>query len=314
MAIFRDHWYLQAPNKLGWHAVYEEILSGNSGATRPQRNKLMTAVLAKPRAELAYRVVANAIRDQILDGTVKPGDPLPSESELAQQFGVNRSTLREGIRLLEANGLVRRRGGKRLFASVPLGADLSARICHTLVLQDVTFRELWETHMTMEPPTAGFAALRREPADLAALEENLRNTRDALARWESVEELDVEFHALVAQSAHNRALVLCRDPLSLLFYPAYAAIVHHLHAAERLLVAHTAIVTAIRKQDDLGASDWATKHVIDFRRGYELAKFDIDAPVTRRESGRGENGLASETGGRIGAWIFVGRDGSDNHP
>jgi GntR family transcriptional regulator, transcriptional repressor for pyruvate dehydrogenase complex len=246
----------------------------------------MSTVLEKPRAEPAYRVVANTIRDHILDGTVKPGDPLPSESQLAQQLGVNRSTMREGIRLLEANGLVRRHGGKRLFASVPRGADLSARICHTLVLRDVTFRELWETHMTLEPPTAGFAALRREPADLAALDENLQNTRDALARWESIEDLDIEFHALVAQSAHNRALVLCRDPFSRLFYPAYAAIVRHLHGAERLLVAHTAIVAAIRKQDDLGASDWATKHVVDFRRSYELAKFDIDVPVTRWESGR----------------------------
>ena len=147
----------------------------------------MTAVLQKPRAEPAYRLVANAIRDHILDGTVKPGDPLPSESALAQQLGVNRSTLREGIRLLEANGLVRRRGGKRLFANVPLGADLSARISHTLVLQDCDLPGTLGDPHTIEPPTAGFAALRREPADLAALEENLRNTRDALARWESVE-------------------------------------------------------------------------------------------------------------------------------
>jgi GntR family transcriptional regulator, transcriptional repressor for pyruvate dehydrogenase complex len=214
-----------AGHKLAFsHAEYNGIF-GQFGRL-PERDKLMTTVLQKPRAEPAYRLVANAIRDHILDGTVKPGDPLPSESALAQQLGVNRSTLREGIRLLEANGLVRRRGGKRLFANVPLGADLSARISHTLVLQAVTFRELWETHMAIEPPTAGFAALRREPADLAALEANLQNTRDALARWESVEQLDIEFHSLVAQSTRNRALVLCRDPLSLLFYPAYAAIMH----------------------------------------------------------------------------------------
>ena len=60
----------------------------------------------KPRP--AYELVAEAIERKILGGRMRPGDPIGTESELVQQFGVNRSTVREGIRLLEQSGLVAR--------------------------------------------------------------------------------------------------------------------------------------------------------------------------------------------------------------
>ena len=61
-----------------------------------------------------YRRVTLAIEEQILGGRMKLGDPLPTEQDLAEQLGVNRSTLREGLRALENAGLVKRAGGKKL--------------------------------------------------------------------------------------------------------------------------------------------------------------------------------------------------------
>ena len=54
----------------------------------------------------AYRVVFDTIEKLVMTGKLKPGDILPTETELAERFDINRSTLREGIRLLEQNGLV----------------------------------------------------------------------------------------------------------------------------------------------------------------------------------------------------------------
>ena len=239
----------------------------------------------RTKPALAYRLVANDIRDRILGGAIKPGEPLPSESELARQLSVNRSTIREGIRLLEENGLVRRYGGKRLFASVPQRGDLSLRMRQALMLQALTFRELWEAEMAIEPPIAAAAALRAEPSDIEALQQNLQRMRAAYVAGESLVALDVEFHALLAQAAHNRALLMCRDPLSLLFYPAYGSVMTLLNAAERMLVAHETIVEAIRHRDEATARDWAIKHTVDFRRGYELANLDLDQPVPLRTGG-----------------------------
>ena len=60
-----------------------------------------------------YRLVYEVIEREILEGRLRVGDPLPAELQLAEQLGVNRSTVREGIRLLEKSGLVERNGGKR---------------------------------------------------------------------------------------------------------------------------------------------------------------------------------------------------------
>src|SRR6187431_2326184 len=108
----------------------------------------------------AYRVVFETIEKLIMEGRLKPGDMLPTEIQLAEQFKINRSTLREGIRLLEQNGLVERGSAKRLTVSVPQMVDLAARVSRALVLYDVTYIELWETYMAIEPVIAGLAAAR----------------------------------------------------------------------------------------------------------------------------------------------------------
>jgi GntR family transcriptional regulator, transcriptional repressor for pyruvate dehydrogenase complex len=75
--------------------------------------------------EPAYRKVAAAISGRILDRTLREGDRLPPETELARQFGVNRSTVREALRELESNGLVTRRAGSKLMSVTRLRADWS---------------------------------------------------------------------------------------------------------------------------------------------------------------------------------------------
>ena len=75
----------------------------------------------------AYRVVADAIEQNILSGRMKVGDRLPSEIQLAKQFGVHRSTVREGLRLLEESGLVARVGRMTLEVTLPHFQQLATR-------------------------------------------------------------------------------------------------------------------------------------------------------------------------------------------
>src|SRR5882757_572778 len=127
----------------------------------------------------AYRLVYDAIEGQILSGRLRVGDPLPPEVQLAGQFGVNRSTVREGIRLLEQSGLVEREGGKRPRISVPHYMDLASSATRALFLHSVTFRELWEASILVEPAIAEIAARNATEADLAELEANLKEMESA---------------------------------------------------------------------------------------------------------------------------------------
>ena len=86
---------------------------------------------------------------------------MPAESLLARQFGVNRSTVREGIRQLENEGLVRREGRKRLCVTVPDQRDLAPRVIRTMVMHQVTFGELWDAALVLEPACASLCAENR---------------------------------------------------------------------------------------------------------------------------------------------------------
>ncbi|MFG1229984.1 FadR/GntR family transcriptional regulator [Xanthobacter wiegelii] len=229
----------------------------------------------------AYLAVSLELQRRILSGTLKPGDALPSETELAERFGVNRSTVREGIRQLESEGLVRRESRKRLLVAVPDARDLAHRHTRSLVMHEVTFRELWDVANVLEPLAAELAASHLTQDELKALAENLKQTEAAVARGESPGELDLEFHAMISEGARNRALLLAREPIGLLLYPAFEVIRPGLpQSSGRLIAAHRKIYEALKARDAAGARLWSAKHIADLRRGWELLKRDFDSKVS----------------------------------
>src|ERR1700680_3138287 len=106
----------------------------------------------------AYQVVTRELRRMILAGDLKAGAQFPTEARLAGQFGVNRSTVREGIRQLENEGLVSREGRNGLTVSIPGSEKLSSQATRALVMRQVTFKELWEVALVLEPASAAMCA------------------------------------------------------------------------------------------------------------------------------------------------------------
>jgi GntR family transcriptional regulator, transcriptional repressor for pyruvate dehydrogenase complex len=240
----------------------------------------MSLQFGKLNVPSAYQAVSRELRRSIVSGNLKPGDQLPSEAELAEQFGVNRSTVREGIRQLENDGFVRREGRKRLCVSVPRSSDLAPRASRALVMHQVTFRELWEVARVLEPACAALSAANRTTTQVATLRDNIERTRHSLGNASSSTELDTEFHSVVAEGAHNTALLLSREPVGMLLYPAFEML-HPLlpQALGRMLDAHERIAAAVIARDNGEAELWMRKHIVDFRRGWEMAGLSLDIPV-----------------------------------
>ncbi len=226
----------------------------------------------------AYRLVYDAIEGQIMSGRLRVGDPLPPEVQLAGQFGVNRSTVREGIRLLEQSGLVERDGGKRPRISSPHFLDLASSASRALILHSVTFRELWDASMIIEPAIAEKAARVISADMLAAVSASIEEMRTAVSAIETGAEADVEafvrldrdFHEILAQAAGNRVLALAHEPVTSLFIPADRLILPKLKTYRRVLDAHCYILKCVSERDAAGAMTWMRKHMDDFRRAYEL--------------------------------------------
>src|SRR5437868_8678544 len=107
------------------------------------------------RIEPAYRKVSAALLERIVNRSLAPGDRLPAETELARQFGVNRSTVREALRELEIGGLLgRQRGSKLMIVTLPQHQVVAGGVTRALALHDVTFVEVWDALKILEPPLA----------------------------------------------------------------------------------------------------------------------------------------------------------------
>ena len=231
--------------------------------------------------EPAYRKVATALLDRITDRSLNAGDRLPSELELARQFGVNRSTIREALRELESAGILRRhRGSKLMMVSRPERETIADGMSRALALHDVTIRDVWEGLTILEPPIAEAAARSRRAADLTVIEsavaQALQPDAEAAARQAA------DFFRHVGEATHNRVLMLAHESLLQLLAPSLQTIIDEVAPARaRIATAQRKILDALRSGDAAAARSWTEKHIRDYRRGFDLAGIDLASRVAR---------------------------------
>jgi GntR family transcriptional regulator, transcriptional repressor for pyruvate dehydrogenase complex len=228
------------------------------------------------RVEPAYRKVAAALLERITARTISEGERLPSEIELARQFGVHRGTVREALRELETNGVLKReRGSKLMMVTRPARVDVAARVSRALALHDVSYHDIWEALTALEPPIAAAAARQRKPADLTRIESIVATGIDL--------EQTADFFRAVGEATHNGVFMLAHEPLVQMLIPSVGALIDKVpQAASRIEAAQKRISTAIRARDSDQAEEWMAKHIRDFRRGFELAGIALEQPVEPR--------------------------------
>ena len=230
----------------------------------------------------AYRRVATTIEGKIMARELNDGDVLPPEMDLARQFGVNRSTVREALRELQSKGLLaRREGGKRLYVTHPQAANVASDVSRALALHGVTFLEVWEAMMILEPQAAALAARRREAAQIEELETLHRKFETLGAERDQGVAAVVEFFRALARCSQNHVLVLAQAPLTRLLSPTLGRMIDQVpQARTRIIAAQRHLIDAIRARNADEARGWMEKHIRDFKRGYELAGIGLDYRVT----------------------------------
>src|SRR5689334_14355677 len=218
------------------------------------------------RAEPAYRKVAEALMGRILDRSLQHGDRLPSETELARQFGVNRSTVREAVRELQGNGLLgRRRGSKLLVVTRPEADHVAEGVSRALFLHDVTYRDVWEALTILEPPIAEAAARRRTPADLALIAAAAANFATHNEDTAAAAFHATEFFRTVGAATHNRILMMGHEPLLQLLEPSLRSMMDEVpQSRARITAAERRISEAIRSKDAEAARTWMARHIRDY--------------------------------------------------
>lgn len=157
-------------------------------------------------ADVLPMATAQKVKTMIIQKDMKPGDRLPTETELAVRFGVSRSTLREAMKFLRAENVVVIRQGSGTFVSAGTGIGEDPLGLH-FTNQEKLLENLFETRMLLEPEIAGLAAQRATPGDVKNLERMVWEMEKSEINSTAAAELDVQFHTAVAECTHNDVLV-----------------------------------------------------------------------------------------------------------
>ena len=227
----------------------------------------------------AYEQLAGLLRERITSGDLREGDRLPSETALAKQAGVSRSTVREALRILEQGGLVQRASPRIMVVADRSDVPAFRELRRELRRRNVTFHHLHEALMTTDPELTRFAAIRADHADLQSLHEQLdaqERHLDHLAEWSR---LDVEFHATMAELSANPALIIAREPISQLLLPALYRFMDTKEMAEHATSYHRRIVNEIEVRDPDTAAAVMRRHLNDWRTAWEKRGLDLHQEI-----------------------------------
>ena len=186
--------------------------------TEERREREPTRELPLRRVRKSYEQVADQLRELIVTGTLQQGGRLPTETQLASDLGVSRATVREALRLLAAQGLVRTAKGQTggSYVTLPTVDHISASLSSSVALladaRDLTLEELIEVRELLEVPAARLAARRRADGDVERLRATIPPDRPALdTQAEFVHNRD--FHATLIECCENRLLQIAAQPV-----------------------------------------------------------------------------------------------------
>lgn len=169
------------------------------------------------------KILQNTIKDQlveeiknkILQGDLKPGDKIPTETELSDQYSVGRSSVREALQQLLAIGLLSR-NKKSIYVAEDVSGIISEPLSLLIGMQKISPYDFFETRLVIEVAMTGLAAIRRDQTDLDILNETVYKMETS-TNVEGFIENNILFHTAVANASKNPLLIklfeAIKDPL-----------------------------------------------------------------------------------------------------
>ncbi|MGA7564736.1 MAG: FadR/GntR family transcriptional regulator [Terriglobales bacterium] len=165
-----------------------------------------TIPLEPIRRETVMDTVARRIEQLVRSGTLKAGDRLPPEPELAQILCVSRGSLREALKGLMYLGLIKSRAGDGTYIQSSLSRVLNQHFQWMILVNEVKYLEIYELRKIIEPEVAALAAKRATRADLESLDAALHGMAQGLGDPEMFLAFDIQFHDTFAQASGNVAI------------------------------------------------------------------------------------------------------------
>src|SRR5271156_2085192 len=231
------------------------------------RNDVVASLPAKPvyravKSSRLFEQIVQQVEDSILNGKLKPGDQLPAGRDLAQQFGVSRTAVREAVKTLREKGLVEAFSGRGTF--VTNGTSMAMRQSLDLMIrinQQEGSSNLAELRFVLEPEIAGLAAERIEEQLLSTMREAVAVMDRNLHDPDAYVEADLDFHLALAEAVGNPLILSLLDSIVGLLREQRSRIFNVDRGPERGQFHHKRILAAVEQRDPGAAREAMRSHL-----------------------------------------------------
>jgi GntR family transcriptional regulator, transcriptional repressor for pyruvate dehydrogenase complex len=218
------------------------------------------------RTSRLYEQIVQQIEESIVKGSLKPGDQLPPERELAQRFGVSRTAVREAVKALREKGLVEAFSGRGTF--ITDGTTHAVRQSLDLMIkigQPDGFTHLAEVRAILEPEIAALAATRIQDSELATMREAVAVMDRSGQDPDAYIEADLDFHLALAEAAANPLILSLLDSIVGLLREHRLRIFNVPGGPARGQIHHKRILQAVEQHDTQMARDAMREHLKQVR-------------------------------------------------
>ncbi|TMX42111.1 FadR/GntR family transcriptional regulator [Vibrio sp. Hep-1b-8] len=221
---------------------------------------------AEKNSKRRYYQVGLQIEELLVTGVFKPGERLPSERSLSEQFNTSRATIREAIIMLELKDLVDVKQGAGIFFKEK-EPDSKGLVSDKLI-QEVGVFELLQARMVLETSIIEFAARNIKLNELRELRKIIQLQEEHINDNEKFEELDRKFHLFIAESTQNRMMIDTANRLwnrvrtdSELWAKLNVKYLHDEELKRSWLDEHKQIFYALQKRDEALAKETMLSHL-----------------------------------------------------
>ncbi len=212
----------------------------------------------------AYEVIVTQIRKLIEEGKLKKNDQLPNERELAEVFGVSRSTIREAIKTLESLKIVESRQGDGTYIIVSSEESLVMPLANLLFKETDNIIDIFHIRKILEPYAVQLATLNATQNDILSLEGILKKQKECLEKKTDINETDIAFHSLIARMSRNKVLERLMNALIELLKEIRET--YNAEQAKESYKGHLDIYAALIAGDCIGAKKAMLKHLTNIEK------------------------------------------------
>ena len=200
-----------------------------------------------------FDLAVERLKRLIDGGTVSAGEKLPSERELVEQLGVSRSVVREALRVLESQGLIRIIQGKGVYVRKPGVRTVIEPVQRLLKDGTITLDNLMQARMILEPEIAKIASINIQQTQWKYLEQDYQEMVKYLDYPEKYLEADKKFHSRLATCTGNPVLVIMIWPIITMFAGFIELLYEVPGTPQRVVSAHEEILAALKERDPVAA-------------------------------------------------------------